>query len=158
MLTSVSAAPLLLLSEPALMVSVLAVAPRAVVLLRLSWPALSVVPPLWLLAPESVSVPLPALVRPKAPETVPPTVRLPASTVTCVPAPSATAPVPRFRSFVPAKVKSPFQFCALLPASVRAPPLLLSSVVPPEMVSAPVPIAAALPMLSRPTPSVVPPL
>ena len=69
----------------------------------------------------------------------------------------ATAPVPRFRSFVPVKAKSPFQFCALLFVRVIAAPLVLS-MVPPVMVSVPVPMAVAELMLIWPALSVVAPL
>ena len=68
-----------------------------------------------------------------------------------------TAPVPRLRSLVPAKVKSAFQFCALFVESVIAAPLVLP-IVPPEIVNTPVPRAAALLMLSCPAESVVPPV
>ena len=68
-----------------------------------------------------------------------------------------TAPVPRLRSLLPAKVKSPLQFCALLVESVMAPPLVLP-IVPPEIVKAPLPRAEALLRLSCPAESVVPPL
>ena len=65
--------------------------------------------------PERTSVPLPFLVNPKfVPDIAPPTVRLRESTVRILDAFIVTVPVPRFRSPVPIKVKSPFQFCRLL--------------------------------------------
>ena len=60
----------------------------------------------------SVRVPAPALVREELlPEMTPPTVRLPAVTVIVreTEAPRATVPLPRLKSFVPAKVKFPPQ-------------------------------------------------
>ena len=48
----------------------------------------------------------------------PPMVRLLDVTVTVGLVLMVTAPAPRLRSFVPAKVKLPFQFCALLVESV----------------------------------------
>jgi hypothetical protein len=60
-----------------------------------------------------------------------------------------TAPVPRFRSPVPAKMKSPFQFWMLLLVSVLALPLVLS-IVPPLILKtlAVVPRALSLLMAS----------
>ena len=114
-------------------------------LLILSVPALIVVPPVYAFCPLRVSVPAPALVRPKPlPEMTPPTVRLPPLTVTVRVAFMATAPVPRFRSFVPVKAKLPFQFCALFVERVTLEPLVLSSV-PPVIVKAPVPRAELVP-------------
>ena len=110
------------------------------------------------LAPLRISVPAPALVRPNVlPPIAPPTVRLPPFTVTVRLALIVTAPVPRFRSLVPVKVKLPFQCCALLLLRVMAPPLVLS-IVPPATVKVPVPGAAALLRLSVPPFSVRPPL
>ena len=93
-------------------------------------------------------MPAPFFVRPKlAPDIAPPTVRLPAETVMVREAFMVTLPVPRFRSFVPTKVKLPFQFWALLVVSVFALPLVLS-IVPPAMVKLPVPRAVALLMFN----------
>ena len=66
--------------------------------------------------------------------TKPPTVSVPELTVTVREAFIVTFPVPRFRLFVPAKVKLPFQFWVLLLVRVMAAPLVLSSV-PPLMVN-----------------------
>ena len=68
-----------------------------------------------------------------------------------------TLPLPRFKSFVPLKVKLAVQVWVLLVESVMAVPLVLSSV-PPLMVNMPVPIALALFMRSVPPLSVVPPV
>ena len=53
------------------------------------------------------------------------------------------APVPKFRSFVPPKVKLPPIVIALLLVRVSALPVVLF-IVPPSMVNAPVPRAVAL--------------
>src|SRR5437764_1311752 len=82
-------------------------------------------------------VPLPDLVMPKlAPEMAPATVNVLAFTVTVRVAPSVTAPLPRFRSFVPTNVKSLFQDWGLLLLMVMAPLVLLSilALLPPEIV------------------------
>ena len=86
----------------------------------------------------------------------PPTVSVLAATVTVRLPPSVTAPVPRLRLWVPAKLKLPSQLCAMFVARVSAPPLALSSA-PPLIVSAPVPSAEAWPSASVPALSVVPP-
>ena len=58
-----------------------------------------------------MSVPLPFLVSPNvAPDIAPPTVKLPARMFSILEADIVTAPVPKFRSPVPANAKSPFQF------------------------------------------------
>lgn len=102
-------------------------------------------------------VPEPALVRPRPePEIMPPTVRLPAETVIVGVAPSVTLPVPRLRSFVPVKAKSPPQLWVLLFERVMAEPLVLS-IVPPEIVKVPLPRAVAALMLIWPADRVVPP-
>ena len=88
---------------------------------------------------------------------MPPTVKLPAVTVTVREAFMVTAPVPIFRSLLPAKVKFPFQLSALLLVMVFALPLVLSSA-PPLMVSVPVPSAVALLSASVPALTVVAPL
>ena len=62
------------------------------------------------LFPERVSVPFPNLLREKAPEIFPRAVRLEAFVVTCRFADKVILPVPKLRSLVPKKVKSPFQF------------------------------------------------
>ena len=87
----------------------------------------------------------------------PPTVRLRESTVRILDAFIVTAPVPRFRSPVPAKVKSPFQFCALLLERVLALPLVLS-IVPPLIRSIPLPMAVLLLIARVPALSMVMPL
>ena len=60
----------------------------------------------------------------------PPTVRLCERTETILLFPSVTAPVPRFKSLLPMKVKPvllpPVQLIALLPASVSGAPVVLS--------------------------------
>ena len=100
-----------------------------------------------MLAPVRIRVPLPALVKPRPePEIMPPTVRLPAETVTVGVTPRVTLPVPRFRSFVPVKVNELFQFCALLFVRVMAPALVLS-IVPPLRVNAKVPLPRAVALL-----------
>ncbi len=106
LLLSVIGLPEVLSIVPPLIVNV--PVPTAVALLMFSFPADSVIPPVNVFAPESVSVPAPALVKLKvAPEITPPTVNVLAETVTLRLAPSATAPGPRFNAFVPVKVKSP---------------------------------------------------
>src|SRR6202022_2213806 len=113
------------------------------------------------LAPDRVRVPVPALVRLKpVPLMTPPTVRLLPLTVTVRLPPRVTAPVPRFRLWVPVKVKLPFQTCALLLESVIALPVVLSmmALLPPAMVNVPVPSALALLIFSVPALIVVPPL
>ncbi len=108
---------------------------------------------------------MPAFVRlSPAPLMTPPTVRVLALTVTVRLAFIVTAPVPRFKLFVPAKVKLPFQFCALLVNKVTLAPLVLSRL-PPLMTKvaavAPMGPAVALPpplMASVPELSVVVPV
>src|SRR5271170_2111314 len=106
----VIAAPLVLSIDPPLIVNV--PVPTAVAVLMSSCPADNVIPPSYVPAPFKIKVPAPALVRLNvdAPSViVPPTVRLPALTVTIRLAPRVTAPVPKLRSLVPTNVKSPFQ-------------------------------------------------
>ena len=68
------------------------------------------------------------------------------------------APVPKFRSFVPPKVKLPPKVIVLLLVRVSEPAVVLS-MVPPLMVNVPVPSAVALLILKVvPLASVVPPL
>ena len=124
----------------------LPVPPLASVLTE-SVPPVIVVAPVYELAPVRVSVPAPALVRPKLPDTTPPTVRMLALTVTVRLAPRVTAPVPRFSAFEPVKVKSLFQFCTLLVESVTDAPLVLSRVAVLEIVKLPVPMAEDVPPL-----------
>ena len=83
-----------------------------------------------------------------------PTVRLPAVTVTARVAPSVTAPVPRFKSFVPTNAKSPFQLWALFVERVIAPPLVLFKE-PPVMTRVPFEMALALLIASVPEVTVV---
>ena len=83
---------------------------------------------------------------------------MPALTVTVRLALKVTAPVPKFRSFVPLKVKFPLHTCALLLESVRAPPERLSSTEAPEIVRLPEPTAVALERFNVPAESVNPPL
>ena len=112
------------------------------------------------LAPERVSVPLPAFSRPKPPPPpliTPPTVRLPADVVTSSKGLIDTAPVPKFSALLPTNVKFPLQVWALLLLRVTDAPLVLS-IFPPLIVNVPVPIAAALLMFNWATDaSVVPP-
>ena len=83
----------------------------------------------------------------------------PPETVTWRDATRVTAPVPRFRSFEPVKVKSPPQACGLLLDSVIDPPDVLSIVVPAEIVNVPpIPRAVALLMFNVPWFNVVAPL
>ena len=90
------------------------------------------------------------------PAIAPPTVRLRDKTFNALEAFIVNAPLPKFRSPVPAKVKSPFQFCALLLERLMALPLVLS-IVPPLIRSIPLPMAvllliARVPALSRVVP------
>ena len=86
--------------------------PSAEVEFTFSVPAEIVVLPVYVFAPVRVSVPPPAFVRPKpTPPMTPPTVSVLADTVTWREALIETAPVPRFRAFEPANVKSPLQVC-----------------------------------------------
>ena len=106
------------------------------------------------MAPESVSVPVPALVRSKpVPATPPLRVRMPAVIVSVRFAPSVAAPE-SVSALVPANAKSPFSASAL--ATVRA--AAEASSVPPVIVNVPVPSAAALPTLSVPAERVSPPV
>ena len=104
-------------------------------------------------------MPLPFFVRPALPEMMPPTVKLLPSMFRLRVAFIVTAPVPRFRSPVPAKAQSPFQFWVLLLDSVLALPLVLS-IVPPLILKtlAAVPRALSLFTASVPLLSVVLPV
>ena len=110
-------------------------------------------------APESISVPTPALVSVMAPPPItPPTVRLPLLIVIVRLALGVTAPAPKFKSLDPAKVKSPFHDCAYAEVVIAAPEVL--SIVPPVIVkvlAAVAPSAAALLMFNVPALSDVPP-
>ena len=120
-------------------------------------PALMTVAPEYVLLLVKRSVPFPSLVSPKElPEMAPPTVKVLLLMVIWREAFMATDPLPVFRAFEPAKVKSPFQFWLLLFERVIALPLVLSTV-PPESVSAPEPMAVALLILRVPALRVVPP-
>ena len=154
LLLSVIAAPLVLSIVPPLIAKV--PVPIAFALLMLSWPAESVVPPVYVLTPDRVSVPDPAFVKTNAPLMIPPSVRLFALVVTVRAAISVTAPVPRLRALLPTNAKFPPHVWALLLLSVIAVPLVLS-MLPPLMVSVPVPIALALLMSNSPVERVVPP-
>ena len=94
-----------------------------------------------------------------APLITPPSVNVPALTVTERFAPKVTAPVPRFKSLLPLKTKSPPHVCALLLLNVKAVPLVLSSD-PPEIVTAEAtaPNAFELLIFNVPAKSVNPPL
>ena len=128
-------------------------------LLRFNVPAESVSPPLNVFAPDSVSTPPPSLVKEYAPLTTPPTVNVPALTVNVRLALNVTVPVPRFKSLLPLKTKSPLHVCALLLLNVKADPLVLSSD-PPEIVTAEAAAPKALELLifNVPAESVNPPL
>ncbi len=115
------------------------------------------VPLLYVFAPMSVSVPEPAFVRLKPAPLMPPTLRLPPSTVTTRLAPRATVPDPMFKLLLPLNTMSAFHTWLLLVERVIGAPLVLSSV-PPLIVSRPVPMAEALLMFNSPALSVVPPL
>ena len=117
--------------------------------------------------PASDSVPVPALGRPMpvVATGMDPTVSVPAVTVIVrVPVPpSVTAPLPRLKSELPVKVKSPPTVTKLLVAKATAIVLVLS-IVQPLMTNVPVPMAEAagvavppLLMFSVPAFSVVPP-
>ena len=88
------------------------------------------------------------------PEIVPPTVSVPAETVTVGEEVMETGPVPRLSEFDPTNPKLPPQICGLLVASVRGTP---ASSEPPESESVPVPMALALPSTSTPAERVVRP-
>ena len=105
------------------------------------------------MAPESVSVPVPALVRSKpVPATPPLRVRLPV-TVTVRDALSVAAPE-SVSALVPANAKSPFSASALATVSAAAE----ASSVPPLIVNVPEPSADAWPTLSVPAERVSPPV
>ena len=124
--------------------------------LRVKVPELTTASPENVLAPVKAREPDPAFVSPNpAPEITPPTVKVPPLTVICRLAFITTAPVPRFRFWVPVKAKSPFQFCVLL-LRVTDPAVVLSRI-PPVIVSVPVPAAAALLRLIVPALRVSPP-
>ena len=90
---------------------------------------------------------------------MPPTVKLLPSMLRMRVALIETAPVPKFRSPVPAKAKSPFQFWMLLLVRVLTLPLVLS-IVPPLILNtlAVAPRALSLFMASVPLLSVVLPV
>ena len=106
------------------------------------------------MAPESVSVPVPALVRSKpVPATPPLRVRMPAVIVSVRFAPSVAAPE-SVSALVPANAKSPFSASALATVSAAAE----ASSVPPLIVNVPEPSADAWPTLSVPAERVSPPV
>jgi len=119
----------------------------------MSVPADTVVAPEYVLVPERIKVPLPALVSAKLPETAP-TVRVDAATVTVESAVITTEPALKSRELVPWKVKLPPQTSPIA-GSVKV--LFASSVAPAEMVRLPVPRAFTLPITSVPCARVVPP-
>ena len=122
---------------------------------KLRVPAETARPPT-LTAPFKTRLPAPAFVRVEdEPVTRPPTVSVLPETVSVRLPVRVTAPVPRFRLFVPVKVKSPVQACALFPESVTVEPVALSNV-PPARVSKPLPRAPALPTCKVPAESVKP--
>ena len=91
------------------------------------------------------------------PAIAPPTVRLRDKTLMAREPFMVTAPVPMFRSPVPAKAKSPFQIWVLLLVSVFALPLVLS-IVPPLIRNVPLPVAVLLLKANVPALSMVVPL
>ena len=66
------------------------------------------------------------------------------------PVPRVTAPVPRFRFWVPLKMRSALRATALLGVRIRFPKLLSSVAPAPLMVSVPVPSAVGLPSCKLP--------
>jgi len=153
--------------------------PKAAALLISKVPAVSVVPPVKVLAAASVNVPAetatvpvvvptiplrinipaPALeILSPAPEMAPPTVKVLPEAVIVGLAPRVMAPEPMFKECVPVKVKLPFQVWGLLLESVRLPAELLSIVVPDAMVKAPAapPRAVELLIFNVPNVKVVP--
>ncbi len=75
--------------------------------------------------PVRTSLPAPALIKVAVDVLArmsPPTVRVPAATVTVAVVLRLTSPVPRSRSLVPRKVKFPFQFWTLFVPTVMADP------------------------------------
>jgi len=88
----------------------------------------------------------------------PPSVKVPAVTVTVGSAPKVTAPVPKFKLLLPVKVKLPFQCPALLLVEVAMAAPEVLSMVPVVMVKVPVPKAAALLMSRVPAVKVTPPV
>ncbi len=123
-------------------------------------PPVSESPPVPEITPFSATVPAPVLMILKPPfAIVPPRVNVFAFEVMVRMAVKAvTAPVPRFKLCVPAKVKSAPSVRGLLFASVIAAPLVLSIVPAPLMVNVPAaaPSAVALLMSSVPPVSVTP--
>ena len=109
--------------------------------LIMSVPERIVVEPEYVLVPERIKVPLPALVSAKLPETVP-TVRVDAATVTLESAVITTEPALKSRELVPWKVKLPPQISAIA-GSVKV--LFTSIVAPGRMVRLPEPSAFTLP-------------
>ena len=118
--------------------------PNAATALILSTPGVApkVTPPVNVLAPASVRVPAPDLVRAKAPLMTPGTMRLLPLTVTVRAAERATVPVPRLRTFDPVNVKLPLQVCAPVVAMACGTPLVLS-MIPPVILTVPAPKAEA---------------
>ncbi len=132
--------------------------PRLPSLSTTIFPALMVVPPEYVLAPERVSAPVPAFVIPPVPDITPEMVSAALFTVIC-----RTAPP---RSIAPDNVSAPVPPDAW--PSVKFPPTTLSFAkvlavvddearVPPERVSVPVPRAASSPTRSVPEVRLVPP-
>ena len=123
-------------------------------------PALMVSPFKVIALLPKLSVPVPDLVRLYVPcEIIPPMVKAPVVVVILRFPFIVTMPIPRFKAFVPAKVKSPFKASGLLLLSVIVPPLVLLIVALPPMVNVPetVPSAVTLLMFKVPEFNVVPP-
>ena len=149
----VIAAPVVLSRVPPLMAKVPAVVPVAAALLRLSVPALRVTFPVKVFAPESVSVPAPALEIPKvAPLMTPPRDKVLLFTVMIRVATKEITPVVCVKFAVPVNVKSLAKVMALV--MVRA---LAASKVPPLGVSVLVPKAPVLPKIKVPRVKIAPP-
>ena len=148
-------APVLSVVKPAVPPKLRACAARTPVPPKDSWtrPWLMLRPPEKVLTPESTKVPAPALVRAKAPETTPESVRLFASTRMVLAAGRATAPE-MVRPLVPRKRRSWVSVRAL--ATVR--PATAASSEPPLRVMAPLPAPVAEASERTPALTATPPL
>ena len=148
-------APVLSVVKPAVPPKVRACDASVPVVPRDSWtrPWLMLRPPLKVLAPERASVPAPVLVRAEAPETMPESVSVLASTWMVRAPGRATAPE-AVRLLVPRKRRFWVSVSAL--ATVR--PETAASSEPPLIVIAPVPAPVLAPSDSVPAATVTPPV
>ena len=130
----------------------LVVAPSAELFVIRNTPLVRMVSPPYVFVPLRTIEPAPVLVMPRLllpSPMLPPTVKVLAVVVRVMLLPKVTAPVPRSRSLLPVKVKSPFQFWTLFGVRAIA-PLGTLMVVPAPMVNTPLPRAVVLLMFKLP--------